>query len=323
MKGTIDSIQIVFKETIESIREYCTRWYSAEKDMVFRKLKYKDLSETNPLKFFHLNNIKKDNGLNTWNSKYLNESLNDIYVRNVARVVIDELEYFEEYLFDFQVGQNLDALKEKIVAKEEEILKLKNEYRVYGIAIAKYLKTENEGSDGLMFERFKIIKELNTEYGNNNQCSSTHDYPYFEVNGVEFLDFELIYVFCKLFFKLSKILPSNTQDLRRVNENYYSSIFAHEVAEEILSCVLKHFKAIDNVEIAVKGRFMPITDAFWSVFQEDLDFFRKSAKKIEYIKYLDTTYGLGTKAKLSGGVAHEKEVSDFVENLSTYKTLKG
>ncbi|WP_421807423.1 hypothetical protein [Flagellimonas sp.] len=308
MEISVRQLRDIFSDAINSIKSDRDLWTADKKERALHKLKSHDLMKSNRPEFYRLNEIaaQEQDGLIIWYPRYLNECLNDVYIKLICGTLVRELDWFMESLFDPIMNQELPHVLNEIQKKERAVLKIKSQHRVNGTAINSYINNTDEGFNGLLYGRFEIIKELNTEFGNNNYNTHTADYPFFKVNGSQFYEFEYVYRFLKIFEKIKGLTDDN------------HPVFRSSLIETVIDDYLEYYGILDkNHKVIDHTRLGPYCHAFYVLTRENTKtVFKKQSPLTEFQEWVKEYYSTQSKdGRLSDGKSHQEEAEYFINTF--------
>lgn len=324
MEISVEKIREIFSDEIDSIKSDRNLWTSNKKVGALHRLKSHHLMESKRPEFYMVNEIATQelDGLIIWSSQYLNECLNDIYIKLISGTLLRELNWLMEDLFDPIVGKELSDVIKEVQKKKKAVLKLKRQQRVQGTAITNYINNKGEGANGLLHERFEIIKKLNTEFGHHNRNTSTADYPFFKVIGSQFYDFEYVHRFMAIFERIYNLgnQKSNLIDdsglMGSLNaENLYENhnLFVSTEIEEMIDRFLLSKGVINRERKVIKDKLLrPCCQAFYDQTHNNPNIFKYSHHALTpFIEWVNGRYNTNHD-RLSSGFKHQETVTKFI-----------
>ena len=329
MEISVEQIREIFTDAIDSIKRDRNLWTSDKKERALHRLKSQGLIESNRPEFYRVNEIATEelDGLIIWSSQYINECLNDIYIKLISGTLVRELDWFMESLFDPKIGQELPNALNEIKKKEKAVLELKRRHRVKGTAINSYINNNNEGSNGLLYDRIEIIKELNTEFGNNYYNTHTADYPFFKVNGSQFYEFEYVHRFFKLFEEIEAVIKgtgsNEPKGLGKVHTDKIKDdkhpVFKSSSIVRVIDDYLEHYGVLDeNHKVIDYKRLGPYCKAFYDKTKKyTKTVFKKKSPLSEFQAWVKGYYSTPS-YRLSGGESHEEEAKNYINSHCRY-----
>ena len=339
MEISEERIRKILSDTISSIQNDCINYIDTEKEMAIHQLANFDLIKTDRQKYYLLNNIKiEEKGkLPYWNPKYLNESLNDIYIKLIANVIIDELKKFADVLL-VSTALNNDTPKFEEELEERKVLveNLFKYNRNKGGGIMRYLQKEKNDAEEhekeskvhrLLYPRFEIIKELNLEYCDQNAGSGTAMYPYFKVDSSQFLDFEYIYWFFKLFEEIEAVIKgtgsNEPKGLGKVHTDKIKDdkhpVFISSSIVRVIDDYLEYYGVLDeNHKVIDYKRLGPYCKAFYDITKKyTKTVFKKKSPSSEFQAWVKDYYSTPSD-RLSSGESHEEEARNYINSNCRY-----
>lgn len=264
----------------------------------------------------------KDENMPVWNVKYIKEAFEEakMEVNYILKKKLHELKsdiLLKNKLFSINELEN--HIKETALSFHGEIMNLP-------LGLEFYESKTNEVSRKIFNNRLDIIVDRNmwltqfTRYdGEGNDTPKTfneYGYPAIFIDREEWANLEFHTLVLEILVQIIEVNPNKTSQHLSPSAHINPlmmpyKIFPSKEAENRFKEILEYYGCFDQTGNTT-NRFMPICDAFFTVHQDNQQYFRPLLKKGDYINYLSETFLSREISKLSSGDKYINTIkSDF------------